>query len=139
MTSWPPKYTTAAIESDGSEIRPGRNAASTRAWRSTPSRTAAGLLVEARLHVVLAAERLHHLDADNRLVGRLGDVRLQLLDLPRDRHHAAAEVVGQDRDERHRRSSAITASFTFTRNSTIEMPQIIISDCKPCVVPQPMK
>ena len=38
-----------------------------------------GLAVEAALHVVLAAERLHHLDPDDRLVGGLGHVGLQLL------------------------------------------------------------
>ena len=40
-----------------------------------------GLGAEARLDVVLAAERLHHLDPDHRLVGGLGHVGLELLHL----------------------------------------------------------
>ena len=35
--------------------------------------------------------------------------------------------------------SAIAASFALTTKSTIAMPQIIISDWMPCVMPQPMK
>ena len=61
-----------------------------------------GLAGEARLHVVLAPERLHHLDPDDRLVGRLGDVGLQLLHLARDRHHLAAEREREQTDGGHR-------------------------------------
>ena len=57
---------------------------------------------EARLHVVLAPERLHHLDADDGLVRRLGDVGLQLLHLARDRHHLAREREREQEDGRHR-------------------------------------
>ncbi len=57
------------------------------------------LVREALLHVVLAPECLHHLDPDNRLVRGLGDVRLQLLDLTRDRHHLAGE---RERQQEHR-------------------------------------
>ncbi len=41
-----------------------------------------GFAAEAVADVVLAAERLDHLDADYGLVGRLGDVALPLLHLP---------------------------------------------------------
>ena len=61
-----------------------------------------GLVGEARLHVVLAAERLHHLDPDDRLVCSLGDVRLQLLHLARDRHHLAGEREREQERRRHR-------------------------------------
>ena len=54
---------------------------------------------EARLHVVLAAERLHHLDPDDGLVGGFGDVGLQLLHAARDRHHLARE---REREHEHR-------------------------------------
>ena len=40
-----------------------------------------GLAAEPPAHVFLAAERLHHLDADDRFVGGLGDVALALLHL----------------------------------------------------------
>jgi hypothetical protein len=62
----------------------------------------AGAIGEARLHVALAAERLDHLDADDRLVGGLRDVALALLDLARDRRHEPAEAPGDDPDERER-------------------------------------
>jgi hypothetical protein len=35
--------------------------------------------------------------------------------------------------------SANAASFTLTRNRTTAIPPIIISDWRPCVMPQPMK
>ena len=57
---------------------------------------------EAGAHVLLAAERLHHLDPDDRLVGRLGQVALLRLDESRDREEPVREPVGQDRDRRHR-------------------------------------
>ena len=64
-----------------------------------------GADVEAVADVVLAPERLHHLDADDRLVGRLRQVPLLLLHLPRDGEDAAGEDVGEDRDRRHRQGS----------------------------------
>ena len=76
---------------------PGRWRASTPAWRSTVSRTRLGLAAEAAAHVVLAAERLHHLDADDGLVGRLGDVALALLHLARERRDAAREEPARAR------------------------------------------
>ena len=51
-----------------------------------------GAAVEARAHGVLAPEGLHHLDADHRLLGRLGDVGLALADRARDRRHAVGEA-----------------------------------------------
>ena len=60
------------------------------------------LAAEAAAHVVLAAERLHHLDADDRLVGRFGDVALSLLHLPRDRRYAPCEPESEHGDRRHR-------------------------------------
>ncbi len=57
---------------------------------------------EARLDVVLAAERLHHLDSDHRLVGGLGHVGLELLDLPRDRYDLPSERVREHGDRGHR-------------------------------------
>ena len=44
-----------------------------------------GAAEEARAHVVLAAEGLHHLDPDDGLVGRLGQIALAHLDEPGDR------------------------------------------------------
>ncbi len=61
-----------------------------------------GLAAEAAAHVVLAAERLHHLDPDDGLVGRLGDVALALLHLPRERRDAAREPQREHGDRRHR-------------------------------------
>ena len=61
-----------------------------------------GLAAEASAHVVLAPERLHHLDPDDRLVGRLGDVFLALLHLARERGDAPGEAQREHRDRRHR-------------------------------------
>ena len=61
-----------------------------------------GLGAKPVAHVVLAAERLHHLDADHGFVGGLGQVTLALLHLPRDRHHAVGEVPREDPDQRRR-------------------------------------
>ena len=52
---------------------------------------ALGLVAEALAHVVLAAERLHHLDPDDRFVRRLGHIALPLLHLARDRRHPVRE------------------------------------------------
>ena len=58
------------------------------------------LAAEALAHVVLAPERLHHLDADDRLVGRLGHVALGRLHVARDRHHEVGEAPGDEPDQR---------------------------------------
>ncbi len=60
------------------------------------------LAAEALAHVVLAAERLHHLDPDDGLVGRLGHVALALLHLARDGRDAPREAQREHRDRRHR-------------------------------------
>ena len=60
------------------------------------------LVAEAPAHLGLAAERLHHLDADDRLVGRLGHVALALLHLARERRDPAREAQREHRDRRHR-------------------------------------
>ena len=57
---------------------------------------------EACAHVVLAPERLHHLDPDDRLVGRLGEVALLLLHEPGDGEEPVCEEERQDRDRRQR-------------------------------------
>jgi len=59
-------------------------------------------LAEAATHVVLAAERLHHLDPDDGFVRRLGDVALALLHLAGERRHAPGEAQCEHRDRRHR-------------------------------------
>ena len=61
---------------------------------------------EAVAHVLLATERLHHLDADDCLVRRLGEVSLALLDDARDRRHLVREAPGQVRDGGHRDACA---------------------------------
>ena len=61
-----------------------------------------GAAREALPHVVLAAEGLHHLDAHDRLVRRLGQVALLRLHDARDREDLVREDVCQDRDGRHR-------------------------------------
>ena len=101
ITSRPPKSMTAPIESVGRKSRPGRYAP-----RPAPDaarrRARLRLAGEARLHVVLAPECLHHLDPDDGLVRRLGDVGLQLLHLARDRHHLAREREREQEHSRHR-------------------------------------
>ena len=102
ITSRPPKRSTAAIPSEGRKRRPGRKYAST---DGLPHRLVANRLgppEEARAHVVLAAESLHHLDPDDGLVGRLGEVALLRLDEPRDREELVGEEPGQNGDRRHR-------------------------------------
>ena len=66
----------------------------------------AGAQAEAVAHVVLAAERLHHLDADDGLVGRLRDVGLALLHHARDRRHQVREAPRQVGDGGHRDAGA---------------------------------
>ena len=61
-----------------------------------------GALAEAAAHVVLAAERLHHLDPDDGLVGGLRHVALALLHLARERRDAPCEAERERRDRRHR-------------------------------------
>ena len=81
---------TAAIPSEGGEEARGGSAprptplASSRGGRLGPAE-------EARAHVLLAAERLHHLDPDDRLVRRLGEVALPRLHEPRDREEPVCE------------------------------------------------
>ena len=64
-----------------------------------------GPFAEALAHLVLAAERLHHLDPDDGLVGGLGHVPLPRLHPARDGRDATSEAVGDepDRRQRHRR------------------------------------
>ncbi len=62
----------------------------------------AGAEAEALAHVVLASERLHHLDPDDRFVRCLGDVALPRLHLARDRRDVPREPVREQRDRRHR-------------------------------------
>ena len=83
-------------EQAGEEVRLDRR----RPHRLVPDRL--GAAEEARPHVVLAAERLHHLDPDDRLVGGLGEVALPRLHEPRDREEPVREDERQDRDRRHR-------------------------------------
>ena len=137
-------HVAAAEQHDGAD-REGRQEEQAGQERSLDARLAQHAVAhsfrlagKARLHVVLAAERLHHLDPDDRLVGRFGDVCLQLLHLTRDRHDLAAEREREQPDGRHR-DSAISASFTLTRQRTTAIPKIIISDWMPWVSPQPMK
>jgi hypothetical protein len=59
------------------------------------------LLPEAPAHVGLAAERLHHLDADDSLVRRFGHISLALLYLARERRDLAGEPQCEHRDRRH--------------------------------------
>ena len=56
---------------------------------------------EAVANVVLATERLHHLDPDDGLVRRLGEMSLLALDLAGDREHSMREEVGENGDRRH--------------------------------------
>jgi hypothetical protein len=77
--------------------------------------------VEAVADVVFAAERLHHLDPDDRLVGGLGQVPLAPLHLARDREHAVREQVREDRDGGIA-SAAVNASTGFTSASTMPAP-----------------
>ncbi len=59
-------------------------------------------IAEPVTNVVLAPERLHHLDPDDRLVGRLGQVSLPRLDHARDREDPVREEVREDGDGWHR-------------------------------------
>ena len=61
-----------------------------------------GLAAEASAHVLLAAERLHHLDADDGLVGRLGHVAFARLHLAGERRDAPREAEREHGDRRHR-------------------------------------
>ena len=65
-------------------------------------------------HVVLAAERLHHLDPDDGLVGGLGDVALALLHLARDRHHPVGEAATRGARSAAVESMAKSASRRLT-------------------------
>ena len=80
LITWrPPKKTTAAIESDGQVVQPGQVARLDAGLAQ--HRVAHGLAPcspKRPAHLRLAAERLHHLDADDGLVGRLRHVALAL-------------------------------------------------------------
>ncbi len=69
---------------------------------TTMSRTPGRLAAEPLADVVLAPERLHHLDADDGLVGGLRDVALGRLHPARDRHHQVGEAPGDEADQRRR-------------------------------------
>ena len=93
---------------------------------------------EACAHVVLAPERLHHLDPDDRLVGRLGEVALLLLHEPGDGEEPVCEekvrtAIGGSA------SAEKSASRAFTFSRTIAAATIIIALWTPCTTPQPMK
>ena len=102
ITCVPPKKTTAAIESDGQVVEPRQVPRLDAGLAQHGVAHRLGLAAEALAHVVLAAERLHHLDPDDRLVGRLGHVALPLLHLARDRRDAAREAQREHGDRRHR-------------------------------------
>ena len=102
MTSRPPTSSTAAMPSVGRKSRPGRKRASTVAWFIVSLTHGLGTVSEAVAHIVFAPESLDHLDADDGLVRRLGQVPLALLHLARDGEDAMREEPGQDRDRRHR-------------------------------------
>ena len=76
ITSRPPKNRTAAIPSVGSDRQAGQEVRldGRLPHRLVPHRL--GPPEEARPHVVLAAERLHHLDPDDGLVRGLGQMPL---------------------------------------------------------------
>ena len=85
----------------GEEDQPGEEA---RLDRRLPHRLlphGLGAVGEAVADVVLAAERLHHLDPDDHLVRGLGQVALLALHLAGDREDAVREEVREDGDRRH--------------------------------------
>ena len=102
ITSRPPKKRTAAIPSVGSEEETGQVVRLDRRLPHGLVPHGLGPSEEARPHVLLAAERLHHLDPDDGLVRRLGQVALLRLHEARDREEAVREEPRQHRDRRHR-------------------------------------
>ena len=102
MTSRPPKKSTLAIAIEGRNVRPGQVARLDAGLAQRAGAHALGALAEALPHLGLAPERLHHLHADDRLVRRLGEVGLALLDDARERRHEPREAPGEQRDQRHR-------------------------------------
>ena len=102
IASRPPTRSTAAIAERGEEDEAGEEARLDRRLAHRLVAHGLGPVAEAVAHVVLAAERLHHLDPDDGLVGGLGEVALLPLHLARDREHAVREEVGEDGDRRHR-------------------------------------
>ena len=102
ITSRPPKKSTAAIPSVGSDRETGQVVSLDRRLPHRLVPHSLGPPEEARPHVVLAAERLHHLDPDDGLVRGLGEVALLRLHEPRDREEAVGEEPGEHRDRRHR-------------------------------------
>jgi hypothetical protein len=138
ITSRPPKKRTAAIETDGRKYSPGRYVASTRAWRITPSRTARAL---------------------SRNLARTSSSRPKActISMPTTASSDASvtsafscwtsrEIGCTRRANIHVRTPtagmaipAYSVSRGFTSRSTTATPTIIISDCAPCTMPQPMK
>ena len=100
ITSRPPKKTTAAIEIVGRKNSAGQVLRLDAGLADHDVAHGLRLVAEPPAHVVLATERLHHLDAHHRLVRGLGDVALARLHLPRDRHHQVGEPPGDERDQR---------------------------------------
>ena len=102
MTSRPPKKSTLAMAMEGRNVQ-ARQVARLDAGLAQRARAhALGPLAEALPHLGLAPERLHHLHADDRLVGGLGEVGLALLHDARERRHEPCEAPGEQRDQRHR-------------------------------------
>ena len=122
----------------GQEEQAGRKYASTEPARIVSCRTASARPRKRVAHVVLAPERLHHLDPDDRLVGRLGEVALARLDEPRDREELVREDEREDRDRRHRQRR-VEREPRVHDVSTIAAPVIIIALWTPWTTPQPMK
>ena len=98
-----------------------------------------GALAEAVANVVLAPERLHHLDPDDRLVRGLGEVTLLALHLARDRKHAVREEVLQASRSAASTTAAVSASLGFTTVSTIAAPTSMSTLWIAWTTPQPMK
>ena len=138
ITSRPPTSTTAAIESVGRKSRPGRNAASTRAWRRTPSRTSSAFPAKrawtssSRPNActisipTTASSAASVTSAFSCCTWREIGITL------RANVKASTKTAGMA-------ISATAASLALTKNRTTEIPMIIITDWMPCVMPQPMK
>ena len=90
----------------------------------------ARLPAEARAHVVLAAESLHHLDPDDGLVSRLGHVAPSAAAPAARPASPCARTPGQQADERHR-DQRVERQLGFTSTSTTATPMIIITTARP--------
>jgi len=134
ITSRPPKNTTRRSRASAGNSSPGEERRLDARLAQNAVAHRFGLAREPRLNVVLAAERLHHLDPDDRLVGCLGHIRFNCCTwretgiTRRAKENASKKTAGID-------TSAIAASFTFTRNRTTAIPTIIITDWIPWVMP----